>query len=322
MIGCQNDLIAKFRKLKSDIVAVHFIIHQENLSAIVMDMEHVSSVVLKTVNYICSRELNHRKFQEFWGHLERQYGYAVYFTDARWFSRTSTLHRFWLLKDEVNMFMNLKGKEVPQLFDSNWLMDFAFLNYISQALAKFNVKLQGENKLVNELFKHLQTFERDLELYEQSLDKQKVDHFPTLKSVFDGSNEILDSYARRVAVLREEFSSRFTDFRSLRSHMAVFAHPCTCKISSTPVKFQLELSALQEDDVLVQNFRKMNFVDFCKSLPVAECYSLKQFAKKFVCMFGSTYTCEQLFSKVKLVKSSPTTACSLTNYYLNICMCV
>ena len=115
-------------------------------------------------------------------------------------------------------------------------------------MAKFNVKLQGENKLVYELFKHLRTFERDLALYEQSLREHKVDHFPTLKRVFDGSNEIMDSYARRAAVLREKFSSRFTDLRSLISHMAVFALPCTCEISSAAVELQLELNTLQEDD--------------------------------------------------------------------------
>lgn len=299
-------------------MAVHCIIHQENLSAKVIEMEHVTSVVVKTVNYIRSRGLNHREFQEFLGHLESQHGDVVYFTEVRWLSRASTLHRFWLLKDEVNMFMKLKGKEVPQLSDSDWLMDFAFLNDISQELAKFNVKLQGENKLVHELFKHLRTFERDLQLYEQCLREHKVDHFPTLKSVFDGSNEILDSYARRVAVLREEFSSRFTDFRSLRSGMAVFALPCTCEVSSAPVKLQLELNALQEDDVLVQNFSKTNLINFYKSLPVAEYYHLKQFAKKFVCMFGSTYTCEQLFSKVKHVKSNLRS--NLTDSHLLDCL--
>ena len=121
-----------------------------------------------------------------------------------------------------------------------------------------------------------------------------------------------------MAVLCEEFSSRFTDFRSLKSHMAVFAHPCTFEITSAPVKFQLELNALQEDGVLVQNFRKMNLVYFYKSLPVAEHYNLKQFAKKFVCMFGSTYTCEQLFSKVKHVKSKLRS--NLTDSHLLDCL--
>ena len=106
MVGCHNSLIAKVRELKPDVVAVHCIINQQNLSAKAMDMEHVTSVVVKPANYMRSRGLNHRDFQEFWGHLESQLGDVVYFTDVRWFSRASTLHRFWLLKDEVNMLMN------------------------------------------------------------------------------------------------------------------------------------------------------------------------------------------------------------------------
>ena len=59
MVGCHNGLIAKIRELKPDVVAVHCIIHQENLSAKVIDMEHVTSVVVKTVNYIRFRGINH-----------------------------------------------------------------------------------------------------------------------------------------------------------------------------------------------------------------------------------------------------------------------
>ncbi|XP_067929915.1 prolow-density lipoprotein receptor-related protein 1-like [Watersipora subatra] len=64
--------------------------------------------------------------------------------------------------------------------------------------------------------KNFNDYTRDLQFYEQSLREEKVDHCPTVKSVFNGNNEILDSYAQRVAVLREEISSRFTEFRSFR----------------------------------------------------------------------------------------------------------
>ena len=72
----------------------------------------------------------------------------------------------------------------------------------------------------------------------------------------------------------------------VRSHIAVFALACTCEISSVPVELQLEWNALQEDDVLVKNFRKKNLIDFYKSLPVAEYYNLKQFAKNFYVCLG------------------------------------
>ncbi|XP_067932713.1 general transcription factor II-I repeat domain-containing protein 2-like [Watersipora subatra] len=242
MIGCRNGLIARVRELQQDVIAVHCIIHQENLSAKIINMDHVNSVVVKTINYICSRGLNHREFQEFLRNLDSQSEHVVYFTEVRWLSRASTLQRFWLLLDEIILFLKLIRKEAQELCDPLWQMDFAFLNGISQKLSQLNVRLQGQNKLVHDLFKHLRTFERDLQLYEQSLREEKVDHFPTLRSVFNGNNEILDSYAQRVAVLREEISSRFTEFRSFRSEMTIFSLPCTCEISSAAIQFQLELN--------------------------------------------------------------------------------
>ncbi|CAB4064518.1 unnamed protein product [Lepeophtheirus salmonis] len=239
MIGCHNGLIAKVREFKPDIIAVHCIIHQENLSTKLINMDHVNSVVVKTVNYIRSRGLNHREFQEVLKHLESQSEDVIYFTEVLWLSRVSTLQRFWLLLDEVILFLKLKQKEVQGLCDPLWRMDLA-----------------------------------DVQLYEQSVCEQKVDHFPNLKSVFNGNNEILDSYTQRVAVLRKEFSSRFTELRNLRSKMTVFSLPCTCEISSAAV--QLELNVLQEDDILIQNFKEINLIDFYKSLPAADYCNLKR----------------------------------------------
>ncbi|CAB4066775.1 unnamed protein product [Lepeophtheirus salmonis] len=65
MIGCHNGLFAKVRELKPDIIAVHCILQKENLSAKLINMDHVNSVVVKTVNYTPSRGLNQRELQEF-----------------------------------------------------------------------------------------------------------------------------------------------------------------------------------------------------------------------------------------------------------------
>ncbi|CAB4060838.1 unnamed protein product [Lepeophtheirus salmonis] len=201
------------------------------MSAKLINMDHVNSVVIKTVKYIRSRGLNHREFQEFLRHLESQD--VTYFTEVHWLSRASTLQRFWLLLDEIILFLKLKQKEL-------------------------NVKLQGQNKLVHDLFKQLRTLERDLQLYEKS------------------------AYGKRVAVLREDFSPRFTEIRNLRSEMTVSSLPFTCEISSAAVQHQLELNALQEDDTLIQNFKEMNLIEFYKSLPAADYCNLKRFARRFV----------------------------------------
>ncbi|XP_040564900.1 general transcription factor II-I repeat domain-containing protein 2-like [Lepeophtheirus salmonis] len=165
MIGCQNGLIAKVREFKPDVIAVHCIIHQEILSAKLINMDHVNSVPVYIVNYILSRGLHHREFQEFLRHLESQSEDVIYFIEVRWLSRTSTMQRFWLLFNVIIMSLKLKQKEAQELCDPLWRMDLALLNDISQKLSELNVKLKVQNKLVHYLSKHLRTFERDLQLY-------------------------------------------------------------------------------------------------------------------------------------------------------------
>ena len=72
--------------------------------------------------------------------------------------------------------------------------------------------------------------------------------------------------------------------------MIVFWLPCTCEISSVSVELQLELNALQKDDIIVKSFSEINLIDFYKFLSVVEHDDLKQLAKKFICLFGSKYT--------------------------------
>ncbi|XP_067940498.1 general transcription factor II-I repeat domain-containing protein 2A-like [Watersipora subatra] len=206
VIGCHNGLIAKVRELQPDVIAVHCIIHQKNLSAKIIITDHANSVVVKIINYIRSQGLDHLEFQEFLTHLDSQSEDVVYFTEVRRISRASTLQCFWLLLNEIILFLKFKRKEVQKLCDPLLRMDFALLNDISQKLSQLNVRLPRQDNLVHDLFKHLRTFERNLQLYEQSLREEKVDLFPTLKL------SLMATTRSWVAMLREwqYFGKRFT----------------------------------------------------------------------------------------------------------------
>ena len=56
----------------------HYIVHQENLSAKSLKIESVIKVVMKTVNFIRSRGLNHRQFQELLNDLDSEFGDFIY----------------------------------------------------------------------------------------------------------------------------------------------------------------------------------------------------------------------------------------------------
>lgn len=70
-------------------------------------------------------------------------------------------------------------------------------------------------------------------------------------------------------------------------------------------EFQLELIELQCSDELKAKYLASNLLDFYKLqlLPSGKFPRLTNHALQVVSMFGTTYRCEQLFSKMKHVKS-------------------
>jgi hypothetical protein len=112
--------------------------------------------------------------------------------------------------------MDMKGKPLPEFSDEDWISDIAFLVDMTQHLYDFNLQLQGINPLVNDIFAQVKASEVKLRLWEIQLTKQNTSHFPTLN---DRAKSVLFNaakYATEVGVLREEFKSRFQEFKKIR----------------------------------------------------------------------------------------------------------
>ena len=83
--------------------------------------------VVKVVNFIRSRGLNHREFKAYLDEVGSEYEDVVYFSKVRWLSRATTLKRFQLLLPEIKQFMEKKKKNVEFIENEEWLNDFSFL---------------------------------------------------------------------------------------------------------------------------------------------------------------------------------------------------
>ena len=77
-----------------------------------------------------------------------------------------------------------------------------------------------------------------------------------------------------------------------------------CNLDDVPVELQLELTDLQANDLLKEKHREGKLVEFYRCLPDVEFPKLKKFAAGMASVFGTTYVCEQTFSKIKCVKST------------------
>ena len=91
-------------------------------------MKHVVDPVVKIVNFIRARGLNHRQFITLLEDFDSDYSDVPYHTAVRWLSMGKVLRRVWDLKAEILLFLEMKGKDkdYPQLKQSEWLSDLAF----------------------------------------------------------------------------------------------------------------------------------------------------------------------------------------------------
>ena len=181
--------------------------------------------VIKAINYIRSRALCHRQFQQFLLDNQAEYGDVVYHNDVRWISRGSALQRFYSLRKEIRQFLEKKG----QLSVPVWLVDFGFLVDVTRHLNALNTSLQGENAVVSQMYSHIKAFGTKLQLFQRHLSQTQPNttHFPSLQEIMTSfpENNIsaqMRRYAADISSLAEEFQQRFQDFAAIEKEITLF----------------------------------------------------------------------------------------------------
>ena len=217
---------------------VYCLIHQEALCAKSANFVDVMSVVVKIVNSILSRSLNHCQFQVLMDEVNVQYGDLLYFCDVRWLSRGAMLARVCDLQQEIATFLHQKNLAHADHFsDLRWLARLALLTDITTHLSSLNVKLQGKDILVTDMYAHITVFEVKLRLWEAQLANGQFVHFPRL-AVCAPDDVDLDTCVNVVASLRQEFASRFAGVRLMAADFKLFTAPFDFPMDDAPAPLQ------------------------------------------------------------------------------------
>ncbi|XP_065444398.1 general transcription factor II-I repeat domain-containing protein 2A-like [Chrysemys picta bellii] len=312
MCGEKNGLVGRMRsKMREEncageLTVYHCIIHQESLSAKVLKMDHVMNTVTQTVNFIRAHGLNHRQFQSFLREIDSEFGDMPYHTEVRWLSRGKVLKRHFELREEICQFMDSKGKDCTVLRDEKWKCELAFLADITSHLSALNLQLQGREHIITDMHDAVKAFQVKLRLWETQMHQCNLSHFPCCQVIRNQESATVfpnATFAEKLSALRTEFARRFSDFEAQKSNFELLRNPFAVDVETAPVEMQMELIELQCNGTLKAKYDTAGPAQFTRFIPEAM-PQLRQHAARILSMFGSTYLCEQLFSVMKINKTS------------------
>lgn len=311
MTGSKAGLVTRMKKYCDDQgynnhpLSFHCIIHQQALASMSANFSDVMKIVIDTVNFIRGRGLKHRQFQDFLRNLEAEYTDVLYFTQVRWLSRGAVLQRVFSLRQEIASFMDEEGRPVDEFRDCEWISKLALLADITCVLNVLNQRLQGNGKLICDMYTDIKAFNSKITFLISQLQQNNLMHFKCCTQMITDKTFKLDTQlaVELLVSLQEQFNSRFSDFDCVSSDLRLFQNPFAVDVNTCPMVMQLELIELQADDSLRDALSSAGVVEFYKNLPAEQFLNIRHFARKFTSMFGSTYICEQAFSRMNLIKS-------------------
>lgn len=182
----------------------------------------------------------------------------------------------------------------------------AFLCDIMCHLNAMNLQLQGRGCVISAMYSTVKAFKTKLTLWEAQMRKENLSHFPSCQTMKEKlSTSVFPSaqFADKINVLAADFRRRFTDFEAQKSRFELLSNPFAVDMESSPPNLQMELIELQCSDALKVKHAAVGAAEFARFLPDTM-PQLRIQAAQTLSMFGSTCMCEQLFSLMKLNKTS------------------
>ena len=155
---------------------------------------------------------------------------------------------------------------------------------------------QGPDRLLQSVFSKIKPFMSMLSLWQNQLKDNDCTHFPTLKK--------RNLKALECSSLLKSFNARFQHIKSKQLERDVFSIPFNVTPASAPPKYPLELIKLQSDNTLKAMYQNELLLESYRVYASKEKFpNLRAHALKSSSVFGSTYLCEQFFSKMTITES-------------------
>jgi hypothetical protein len=308
MVGEQKGFSGLLRKDASNSI-FHCIIHQEALCGKSVQQSNCMKLVVKITSLIRggNRSHSYRKFRSFLEETDASHGDMLLNSHIRWLGAGKCVELFFALRREIPLFLKTEISSDTtdldqEMLNHTFLCELAFLSDITKHMNDLNMKLQGKQQNVSDLFGHVNGFRNKLKLFNTAIQRNDLTHFPCCKELAEDLSISVGSkfstFVSNIEGMMEECKTQLTDFKN---DIAFFHNPIIFVNEEQLAQLQLELCNLQADPIL--STMKEKGMDLLKILPKETCPQLRDFGLRMNSVFDSTYLRETTFSNMKFIKS-------------------
>lgn len=310
MTGRVHGLLGRVKKVNPDIKWMHCIIHREALASkrMIPELSAVLDDAVKVINFIQSRPMNHRLFQNLCHDSGSDHEQLLLHTDVRWLSRGKTLRRLFELRSEVFVFLTEHLHPMAAVFeDAEWVARLAYLTDVFTKLNDLNLSLQGKDSHILNMYDKVNGFIKKVKLWERKCEDGDVSCFPLLDAHLAttdvGRSPMVKMVKAHLSKLDNDFNQYFPDIEAKSEKLDWVRNPFSVNESSSlPAKLQENLMDLSSDRGLKMAHAEKSLTEFWCDVEM-EYPELGKRALHELLPFGSTYMCEVTFSALTHIKT-------------------
>jgi hypothetical protein len=311
MSGRLTGLAARIKEIAPSATWFHCCLHRDALvvKKIPEELQQTLNESVKIVNFIKSKSLNSRLFEQLCKEMDSEYHQLLLHCEVRWLSRGKVLSRLWELRDEIRLFLLDKQFHLSdRLNDCSWLVKLAYLSDIFSHLNNLNISLQGEKVTVFLVEDKIEAMIKKLELWRQRILNGKYEEtFPNFSNFLRSTEEELSEndkslFAQHLKHLQQSFREYFpvpdASKNWIRDPFSVSVH----EVEGLTEAEEDQLMEVTTDGALKMQFKEKTLANFWAYLQ-DEFPGLSKKAMKVLMPFVTTYLCEKSFSALIYLKN-------------------
>ncbi|GFY57857.1 general transcription factor II-I repeat domain-containing protein 2B [Trichonephila inaurata madagascariensis] len=143
----------------------------------------------------------------------------------------------------------------------------AFYVDLTNHMNELNLRLQGENQLLPDLYTNIKSFRQKIILFQSQLRKKCFTYFKTCE-IFSHTTETgfpVNFAIETLSALKINFDTRFSDFDVIANEIKLFQNPFDSDIETLALEVQMEIIDLQCSDMIKNKYQNSSLLKFYKS---------------------------------------------------------